>query len=139
MSLRRPIKYNRSRMKTRRRRRSGQRKQHGGGKATLSNNLQPDNPYPKGSLERAVFGKIVSTFYYARGPYPDDVANEDGYVPLTRILCTRTFRNIIENNPLINIVDLVVKVIEGAFAIKYTEDGPAIKALPWPKVNKNFL
>jgi hypothetical protein len=108
------------------------RKQRGGGKATLNSSLAPPNPYEKKSLERKLLGQIVSYFFFSRGPFPNNSSDDDGYVPLARLVSTGQMRREKEKYEAMggNFEEKMKEVLGGAFEIKLTPEGTMIKAIP---------
>jgi hypothetical protein len=108
------------------------RKQIGGGKATLNSSLAPPNPYDKKSLERKLFGQIVSYFFFSRGLFPNNSSDDDGYVPLARLVSTGQMRREKEKYETMgeNFEEKMKEVLGGAFEIKETSEGTMIKAIP---------
>lgn len=100
-------------------------------KATLPSSMQPANPYDKGTPERNFFGLFVNWFYFSRGPFPNDSADETGAVPLMRLLSTATAKKFLEKHPEFTEPSKIKEVLEGAFEI--IERSPTnirIKAIP---------
>lgn len=113
-----------------------------GGKVTKSKGEAPPNTFPKGSLERTVFGQIVSYFYFSSGSFPND--SEDPahpeYVSLDRLLATSKFRKLQEMNPTVDMRAFVLAVIADAFDIHTTPDGTVlIRARSWSAPNIGAL
>jgi hypothetical protein len=97
-------------------------------KATLPMSMQPENPYPKGSPQRTLFGMFVSWFYFSRGSFPNNSANETGAVPLSRFLSTATGRKFFAANPTLATPNSIREVLGSAFEV--TGDDLKIRALP---------
>lgn len=100
-------------------------------KATLPSSMQPANPFDKGTPERNFFGLFVNWFYFSRGPFPNDSADETGAVPLVRLLSTATAKKFLEKHPEFTEPSKIKEVLEGAFEI--IERSPTnirIKAIP---------
>lgn len=132
------MKY--TRRKSLRNKRTLKRRSFGAGKATLTKNEMPVNPYPKADkakgesgLERQIFGQFVSWFYFPRGPFPNNSANADGYVPLSRFLETRTFRDLQKKYPDIDMKQKSLEVLGDAFITKNQGGEVSVKALSWPQ------
>jgi hypothetical protein len=114
----------------------------GKGKATLRKQDAPENPYPKKSLESKIFGQFVGWFYYPRGPFPNNSANNDGFVSLERFMKTGQIRSIRERNPEVT-DDYIIRILRGSssepdfFDIQTRNNEVMIRAKP--HIYKKFL
>ena len=118
-------------MKTRRNRRARQtRKQKAG--SLMHYSQAPANPYPPKTLEARIFDQIVSWFYYSRGKFPSNYANNTGAVPLSRLLNTKTMKALAAANPDIDFRAKVIEVLEDAFEIMPSGNNVKIRGMSWP-------
>jgi hypothetical protein len=99
----------------------------------------PANIFPSKTLERKLFGQLIVWFFYAKGPFLDDAKDADGFVPVSRLLSTRTMRDMQARHPTVDLKEKLLEVAKDAFAVCLIQEGEglglALRAYPWARTD----